>query len=419
MTQLSNRGRLLILLMLAIAAGVMLGCQPTTALPVGSQPRWACPSVTPVPTRIKESRPRPTTTPGVDSGTDDTYYQEWEQEYGVPIVTPTPYSRTGTSHLLGQRVEVWPLHVLVTATDGGALVGDKQLHILTVTWVNHDTAPIPMDYSARIKLRAIRQASGSILMSESWGMTGSALTAAGLPTPPDEIPVGESTVQVPILAPPGTTETVDIAFLATPTIAPTSAATTGPVPTPGPTAPAGIHDRGTPLVTVQWSKGQPNPPCNDPGTMTNWGDGPPTLDGVVAPEGTARVVQIALNQVGKPYVFGAKGPNQFDCSGLVAWSYAQIGITIPGSTGRYGGGQWQGLPATTLQTAGAGDLIFFDTLNAGTVTHVGLLAGDLNGDGKWDMVHAASPQYGIRVDYSVFERPYYASRYLGLRTVRR
>lgn len=48
--------------------------------------------------------------------------------------------------------------------------------------------------------------------------------------------------------------------------------------------------------------------------------------------------------VGKPYVWGAKGPERFDCSGLTQWLYAQIGIQIPTGTGRGGnGGQW-GLP---------------------------------------------------------------------------
>lgn len=39
-------------------------------------------------------------------------------------------------------------------------------------------------------------------------------------------------------------------------------------------------------------------------------------------------VKAALTRLGCPYVWGAKGPNQFDCSGLVHWSYAQAGITL-------------------------------------------------------------------------------------------
>ncbi|WP_276553231.1 MULTISPECIES: C40 family peptidase [Mycobacterium simiae complex] len=39
-------------------------------------------------------------------------------------------------------------------------------------------------------------------------------------------------------------------------------------------------------------------------------------------------VKAALTRLGRPYVWGAKGPNQFDCSGLVHWAYAQAGITL-------------------------------------------------------------------------------------------
>lgn len=43
-------------------------------------------------------------------------------------------------------------------------------------------------------------------------------------------------------------------------------------------------------------------------------------------------IAYALAQVGKPYVFGASGPNAYDCSGLVMAAYAQAGITLPHST---------------------------------------------------------------------------------------
>ncbi|SKW43977.1 C40 family peptidase, partial [Mycobacteroides abscessus] len=41
-----------------------------------------------------------------------------------------------------------------------------------------------------------------------------------------------------------------------------------------------------------------------------------------------QAVKAALTKLGHPYVFGATGPNAFDCSGLVQWSYAQAGVTI-------------------------------------------------------------------------------------------
>jgi len=41
-----------------------------------------------------------------------------------------------------------------------------------------------------------------------------------------------------------------------------------------------------------------------------------------------QVVQLALAQVGKPYVWGAAGPNSFDCSGLMLWCYKQLGVNL-------------------------------------------------------------------------------------------
>ena len=69
--QHSPRARRLILAMLVVQGFVLLACEPHLALPTANSPRWACPSPTALPTRIKASIPRPTTTPGVDHRTDD------------------------------------------------------------------------------------------------------------------------------------------------------------------------------------------------------------------------------------------------------------------------------------------------------------------------------------------------------------
>lgn len=41
------------------------------------------------------------------------------------------------------------------------------------------------------------------------------------------------------------------------------------------------------------------------------------------------VVDYAMSRIGCPYVWGAEGPDSFDCSGLVTWSYRQVGIELP------------------------------------------------------------------------------------------
>jgi len=54
-----------------------------------------------------------------------------------------------------------------------------------------------------------------------------------------------------------------------------------------------------------------------------------TASGVTVAGDIGRVVQAALAQLGKPYVFGAVGPDAFDCSGLVVWAFRAAGIALP------------------------------------------------------------------------------------------
>jgi cell wall-associated NlpC family hydrolase len=54
-----------------------------------------------------------------------------------------------------------------------------------------------------------------------------------------------------------------------------------------------------------------------------------------APPATARAavaVRAALSRLGRPYVWGAPGPDRFDCSGLVQWAYAQAGVQLGRTT---------------------------------------------------------------------------------------
>lgn len=43
----------------------------------------------------------------------------------------------------------------------------------------------------------------------------------------------------------------------------------------------------------------------------------------------ATVIQVALAQAGRPYVWGSAGPRSFDCSGLILFSFAKVGIKLP------------------------------------------------------------------------------------------
>ncbi len=180
----------------------------------------------------------------------------------------------------------------------------------------------------------------------------------------------------------------------------------------GSVARGNLRAPGPTTMTVQWrNAGLQIPgadPCGDAGALTTWGDdgwGSAARPDLAAPDGAHRVVQIALNQVGTPYVFGATNPPAaFDCSLLMQWSYAQIGISIPRTTFT----QWPALMPVTQQQIQPGDMVYFAPPGSAQTTHVGMLVGDLDGDGTWDLVHAANPSLGVRIEHNIFALSFYS-----------
>lgn len=81
-----------------------------------------------------------------------------------------------------------------------------------------------------------------------------------------------------------------------------------------------------------------------------------------------QAMEVALAQIGKPYRYGASGPNAFDCSGLVYYSYRQVGITVPRSS------RQQHAWATPISRSELrpGDLVFYHR----PVSHVAIYIGD-------------------------------------------
>jgi cell wall-associated NlpC family hydrolase len=82
----------------------------------------------------------------------------------------------------------------------------------------------------------------------------------------------------------------------------------------------------------------------------------------------------AASRVGAPYVWGATGPNSFDCSGLVQWSFARVGIRMP----RVAQEQFFTGPHVPYKDARPGDLLFwhYDPTNPTFVDHVAIYVGD-------------------------------------------
>jgi len=116
----------------------------------------------------------------------------------------------------------------------------------------------------------------------------------------------------------------------------------------------------------------------------------------------------AKSFLGTPYVWGATGPNKFDCSGFTQWVYRDAGINIP-RVSRDQARVGQFISYNQLQK---GDMIFFDThkKRTGKVSHVGIYLGNGN------FIHASSAGKSV-VIYNFNQKPFYKKRFLWGRRV--
>ncbi|MFE5817879.1 NlpC/P60 family protein [Streptomyces sp. NPDC056479] len=98
----------------------------------------------------------------------------------------------------------------------------------------------------------------------------------------------------------------------------------------------------------------------------------------------AAAVAAAQSALGRPYIWGANGPSGFDCSGLIQWSYAQAGVSLPRTSQgqRYAGRQ------VPLSEAQPGDVVTYRS----DASHVGMYMG--NGQ----VIHAPYPGAPVRYD---------------------
>ncbi|MEU2294450.1 NlpC/P60 family protein [Streptomyces bacillaris] len=88
---------------------------------------------------------------------------------------------------------------------------------------------------------------------------------------------------------------------------------------------------------------------------------PPTRQGGDA-------IAYAIEQIGKPYVWGAEGPDSFDCSGLTSQAWAAAGRPVPRTSQE----QWRQLPKVPVSSLRPGDLVVYFP----KATHVALYIGD-------------------------------------------
>ncbi len=110
---------------------------------------------------------------------------------------------------------------------------------------------------------------------------------------------------------------------------------------------------------------------------------------------------VARELVGTPYRYGGTDPSGFDCSGLVHYSYAQAGISVP----RTSQDLFSNSKRINLTDLHPGDLIFFH-ISQQKISHVGTY------DSHNRFIHAPSPGKGV--SYASLENPYWRERVVGV-----
>src|SRR5882724_6484996 len=112
------------------------------------------------------------------------------------------------------------------------------------------------------------------------------------------------------------------------------------------------------------------------------------------------VVALAKQHVGAPYRWGGSSPSGFDCSGLVRYVYAQVGVDLPHNAAK----QYELGAPVAREDLQPGDIVFFDRLR-----HNGIYIGD----GRF--IHAR--QTGKRVAVAGLDEAWYAERWVGARRI--
>ena len=107
-----------------------------------------------------------------------------------------------------------------------------------------------------------------------------------------------------------------------------------------------------------------------------------TIDTADVAVSRRELVRYALTKLGTGYCYGGNGPRCYDCSGFVGDVFLRQGIQLPRSSTEISA--MAEMKAVAIQNATAGDLVFFDLVSRGSVSHVGLLVSGTH------MIHAST-----------------------------
>jgi peptidoglycan endopeptidase LytE len=117
----------------------------------------------------------------------------------------------------------------------------------------------------------------------------------------------------------------------------------------------------------------------------------------------SRLRDLSLSLVGIPYRLGGTSLHGFDCSGFTTYVMGQFGVKLP----RISTDQFVVGTAVDRQDLQVGDLLFFDSLRRGKISHVGIYIGNNK------MVHSATREVDV-VDLDWYYKHY---KYYGARRV--
>ena len=387
----STRSRLGLLGLLGLLVGLVLACGggngvangPAVPMPPVQKARWDCPTPVQVTPTALEADPNPLVPTVVFSAT---------------APTATPYYR-GDYFYLGQDVYAGTMRVTVHSIRslgpadpalGGGVMQQLDLEV-------ESASASPLDLAAQVVLREVQAPDGTGI--RGWWRSDSRTQATADPWPTSLAAGVAWRGMVMIRTPHGTPTRVQVyqnpavAYL-------TDGVTDGMIV---------VHGYADPWCTDNIARRPSAPdPMGTPGV-------PIGTPGFIPP-GSNAVAAWAYAHVGYPYVWGAKGPNAFDCSGLVYSAYASVGVALPVGTTAPNGGQWAtGIPIA-LSDLQPGDAMFFHTYAPSPPpSHVGIYVGDMDGDGRGDMVSGNSPQLGVQFESNVRGSSYWMSHFMGAR----
>lgn len=136
-------------------------------------------------------------------------------------------------------------------------------------------------------------------------------------------------------------------------------------------------------------------------SITTAPDEAPAADAGLAQQ----IVDTAKQFLGVRYVYGANGPNSFDCSGFTSYVYRQFGYSL----NRSASAQLQNGVSVTKDQLQPGDLVFFKYNTSKPASHVGMYIGG------GQFIHASTNAYKVQIDQLL--TGHYANVYVGARRI--